>query len=73
MKLAGMFRTKLKVRLRERAAAETEVAYDMDLQMSGRLASLGDVMMKGTVTESSREFARNVQRLFAGAPGGTPG
>ncbi|TLS51595.1 hypothetical protein FE782_13905 [Paenibacillus antri] len=70
-KLAGLFRTKLKVRLQERAEAETEVEYDMDLQMSGRLASLGDVMMKGTVTESSREFARNVQRLFAEAPGGT--
>lgn len=65
MKLAGLFKTKLKVRLNELATEKTEVVYDMDLQMSGRLASLGDVMMKGTVVKSSREFAENVQRLFA--------
>jgi len=66
MKLAGLFKTKLKVRLNETAPRTTEVFYDMDLQMSGRLASLGDVMMKGTVIKSSKEFAENVQRLFAG-------
>lgn len=65
MKLAGLFRTKLKVRLNELSEEKTEILYDMDLQMSGRLASLGDVMMKGTVVKSSREFADNVQRLFA--------
>jgi carbon monoxide dehydrogenase subunit G len=64
MKLAGLFKTKLKVRLNELGPEKTEVLYDMDLQMSGRLASLGDVMMKGTVVKSSREFAENVQRLF---------
>ncbi|NRF94538.1 hypothetical protein HQN89_26885 [Paenibacillus frigoriresistens] len=64
MKLAGLFKTKLKVRLNELAPEKTEVLYDMDLQMSGRLASLGDVMMKGTVVKSSREFAENVQRMF---------
>lgn len=65
MKLAGLFKTKLKVRLNETAPQTTEIFYDMDLQMSGRLASLGDVMMKGTVIKSSKEFAENVQRLFA--------
>jgi len=65
MKLAGLFKTKLKVRLNETDPQTTEIVYDMDLQMSGRLASLGDVMMKGTVIKSSHEFAENVQRLFA--------
>jgi len=73
MKLAGLFRTKLRVRLQERGGAETEVAYDMDLQMSGRLASLGDVMMRGTVVDSSRQFAANVQRLFEAPQGGSRG
>lgn len=64
MKLAGLFRTKLKVRFRELSPDSTEVTYDMDLQMSGRLASLGDVMLKGTVIKASEEFAENVKRLF---------
>jgi carbon monoxide dehydrogenase subunit G len=64
MKLAGLFKTKLKVRLNELEPEKTEVVYDMDLQMSGRLATLGDVMMKGTVIKSSKEFAENVQQLF---------
>lgn len=64
MKLAGLFKTRLKVRLVELSPEATEVKYDMDLQMSGRLASLGDVMMKGTVVNCSREFAENVQKLF---------
>jgi len=45
----------------------------MDLQMSGRLASLGDVMMRGTVVDSSRQFAANVQRLFEAPQGGSRG
>ena len=70
LKLAGLFRTRLTVRLEERDAAATAVAYDMDVQMSGRLASLGDVMMRGTVVDASRQFAANVQRLFARPLGG---
>lgn len=65
MKLAGLFKTKLKVRLIGIESDRTEVIYEMDLQMTGRLASLGDVLMKGTVIKSSREFAENVQRLFS--------
>lgn len=65
VKLAGLFRTKLKVRLHELESDKTEVAYEMELRMSGRLSSLGDVIMKGTVEKSSYEFAENVQRLFA--------
>ncbi|MCM3761100.1 SRPBCC domain-containing protein [Alkalihalobacillus oceani] len=64
MKLAGLFKTKLKVQLEEVEQGQTKVTYDMDLQMTGRLASLGDVLMKGTVKKSGDEFAENVQALF---------
>jgi hypothetical protein len=64
LKLAGLFKTKLNLRLSETEAGKTEVAYEMDLQLTGRLASLGDVMMKGTVAKSAREFAENVRRMF---------
>jgi len=66
MKLAGLFKTKLKVKLNSVHETQTMVTYDMDLQMSGRLASLGDVLMKGTVLKSSKEFADNVKELFKG-------
>jgi len=62
--LVGSFRNKLSVSLLESGKSETLVDYEMDMQMTGRLASLGKVLMKGTITKSSEEFAENVQRLF---------
>lgn len=67
MKLAGMFKAKMSVGLEEMETNKTKVTYDMDLQMTGRLASLGDVLMKGTVKKSADEFAENVQSLFTRA------
>jgi carbon monoxide dehydrogenase subunit G len=63
--LAGLFRNQLHILLKELSPDVTEVHYDMDLQMTGRLASLGDILMKGTVKKSAGEFAENVQALFA--------
>lgn len=62
--LAGLFRNQLQLQLKELEPELTEVSYQMDLQMTGRLASLGDILMKGTVKKSADEFARNVQTLF---------
>jgi len=64
LKLAGLFKAKLRVGFRELEPDRTEIRYDMDLQMTGRLASLGDVLMKGVVVKSAGEFARNVQNYF---------
>lgn len=65
LKLAGLFKTKMKVQLSEIATNKTEVTYDMNLQMTGRLATLGDILMRGTVKKSAEEFAGNVQALFS--------
>src|SRR5690625_1491728 len=64
MKLAGQFKTTMKVKLEELEPNQTKINYDMNLQMTGRLASLGDVLMQGTVKKSAGEFADNVQSLF---------
>jgi len=64
MKLAGQFKTTMKVKLEELEPNQTKINYDMNLQMTGRLASLGDVLMRGTVKKSAGEFADNVQSLF---------
>lgn len=65
MKLAGLFKSKMYVQLEEMAPNETKILYEMDLQMTGRLATLGDILMIGTVKKSADEFADNVQELFA--------
>ena len=62
--LVGEFRNMMVVNLSETQTGDTLVDYEMDLQMSGRLASMGSRLMKGTLTKSSGEFAENVQRLF---------
>ncbi|MBM7662871.1 carbon monoxide dehydrogenase subunit G [Bacillus mesophilus] len=62
--LVGLFRNKLIVNLTETENGETLVDYEMDLQLTGRLASLGDILMRGTITKSANEFAENVQKLF---------
>lgn len=64
--LAGLFRNQLHITLHEQGPDATEVRYDMDLQMTGRLASLGDLLLKGTVKKAAGEFADNVRALFHG-------
>ncbi|MBO1001833.1 CoxG family protein [Pseudogracilibacillus auburnensis] len=67
MKLAGLFKSRMSVQLEEIDANQTKILYEMDLQMTGRLATLGDILMRGTVKKSADEFADNVQKLFAEA------
>jgi uncharacterized protein len=62
--LAGLFRNEMHIVLEETAPGVTEVRYDMDLQMTGRLASLGEILMRGTVKKYAGEFADKVQTLF---------
>lgn len=62
--LAGLFRNRLTLQLNELEPVLTQVRYEMDLQMTGRLASLGEILMKGTVKKSASEFAQSVQTLF---------
>lgn len=64
MKLAGLFKSKIKIQLEEIDANSTKVVYEIDLQMTGRLATIGDILMKTTVKNSAKEFADNVQILF---------
>lgn len=65
LKLAGLFKTKLKIQLEEMDVVKTKVTYNMDLQMTGRLASLGDILMKRTVKRLTEEFAENVRSIFS--------
>ena len=63
--LAGMFRNQLEVVVAELEEAEqTKVDYRMNIHMTGRLASLGSILVKSTVTKTAEQFADNVKALF---------
>ncbi|SEN80829.1 CoxG family protein [Paenibacillus sp. OV219] len=62
--LAGVFRNRLNVHFDSPVPDETIVTYEMDVQMTGRLASLGEILIRKTVEKSAIEFADNVKKIF---------
>lgn len=68
--MAGAFRARVTLELEPDAATvepgqATIIHYAMDLTMLGRLASLGEAIVRTTSQKLTREFAENVSRLFA--------
>lgn len=62
--MAGAFRARLSVELAP-VPAGTALSYTMDLTMLGRLASLGEALVRSTSQRLSAEFAANVSTLFS--------
>ncbi|MCQ6559866.1 CoxG family protein [Paenibacillus mendelii] len=62
--LAGLFRNRMQVTLEPMSDHVTSIIYQMDMQLTGRLASLGMILVKGTVTKTAEQFATNVKLLF---------
>lgn len=69
MAMAGAFRARVTLELEpvEGDAPATAIHYSMDLTMLGRLASLGEAIVRATSQKLTREFAENVSQLFAGS------
>jgi carbon monoxide dehydrogenase subunit G len=64
--MAGAFRARVTLQLEPASEAEaTAIHYAMDLTMLGRLASLGEAIVRTTSQKLTREFAENVSQLFA--------
>ena len=65
--MAGAFRARATLEFEPAAdnALMTEIRYQMDLTMLGRLASLGEAMVRTTSQKLSKQFAENVSQLFA--------
>lgn len=61
--LAGIFQAELEVLLLDKES-ETEVSYQLQLQMTGRLASLGEAIMRKTVEQSAKEFSDNLKSFI---------
>ncbi len=61
--MAGAFRSRLAVDLAP-VEAGTRVDYALDLTMLGRLASLGEPIVRATAQRLTAQFAENVSRAF---------
>ncbi|MFS0861234.1 CoxG family protein [Fredinandcohnia sp. 179-A 10B2 NHS] len=62
--LAGSFTNTLTAKLKTLEPNKTLVEYEMDYEIEGKLASIGELLMKGSSKKNSEEFVRNVQELF---------
>lgn len=65
--MAGAFRALLTVDL-DTVDTGTHLAYTLDVTMLGRLASLGEAMVRTTARRQAEQFATNLAELFAGPP-----
>ena len=63
MAMAGAFRARVSIDLTA-IADTTNVQYAMDLTMLGRLASLGEAIVRSTSRQLTAQFADNVSQLF---------
>ncbi|MEO6888428.1 MAG: SRPBCC domain-containing protein [Ktedonobacteraceae bacterium] len=61
--MAGAFRARLVIDLVP-VTEGTDVQYSMDLTMFGRLASLGEAIVRSTSRRLTAQFAANVATLF---------
>lgn len=53
------------------APAATQMHFQAEIEILGKLATLGAAPIRRRTTEKFAEFARNIQAQFAAAPGGT--
>jgi carbon monoxide dehydrogenase subunit G len=63
MAMAGAFRARVSIDLTA-IANTTDIQYEMDLTMLGRLASLGEAIVRSTSKQLTAQFANNVSQLF---------
>jgi len=64
MAMAGAFRARVSIDLTAIASDATNVKYEMDLTMLGRLASLGEAIVRSTSRQLTAQFANDVSQLF---------
>jgi len=64
--LAGPFQNNILIKLEEVEPRKVKIHYIMDAHAEGKLASLGDVLMKGSIQKTADQFSENVQKLFVG-------
>ena len=64
---AGAFRATLTISLDDGPGGGSVIAYEIDMHLTGRLASLGEALMRSTASNLGRAFAQNVKARLAAA------
>lgn len=64
-KLAGVFQNHITIQVHETKSSTTKIDYQMKVNMSGRLASLGTILVKSTINKTAKELIENVQNYFS--------
>ncbi len=57
----GRMKDKITMDLKELGNGEVEIAYNMDVNMVGKLAMFGDRIMRSKAVEVEKEFVKNLQ------------
>lgn len=65
-KIASTLKLTLELRMKELSDNETEVSYEGDVNMFGRVASIGHFVIQAKAKELERAFVKEVQAMFAG-------
>lgn len=63
-KLAGLFQNRVIIRVNECDEMQTKVDYQMEVKMMGRLASLGEILVRNTINQTAEKLIQNVQAYF---------
>ncbi len=71
--LAGTFSATIPIGLEPFGDDQTEVSYEVDLTVTGRLAAFGTPILRDTLRRQVRELVANVERLLATGPAPGPG
>lgn len=71
--LAGSFSATIPIRLEEVREDVTNVEYEVELAMTGRLAAFGTPILRDTMRRQVRDLIANVEQLVASAAGGAGG
>jgi carbon monoxide dehydrogenase subunit G len=61
----GHFKQKTRINLNQLSENETEVSYQSDVSIVGKLATFGDRILKAKAKEIGKEFADAVKKRFA--------
>lgn len=69
-RIASSVKVRTTITLREVDAQQTEIAYENDMSVFGRLGSIGFAAIKRKSKEIEDEFARRANAALSQAPGG---
>ena len=70
-RLTALATADLQASVAEDGSAQTEVSYEIDVSLAGKLGSIGQPVLRSKAREMERSFVEKLHAAFATAPDGT--